>query len=394
MRISGIAISGGGQTNLGSLKVIDANEHNKKLNLNCDYGNKKIPLASYQAMSGISFTGEGCKEDFRKVPDIDYFAYHNMSEHMKKLLRKKCVDFNQKVKSSELENVHKKYLPLTDDKTMGQFIDVCKVYCNLKNEPILCLGRSPKWFLNTALWMKDGIEDYKFVAFSKFWYRHSSDGMKRMDSMAPTKEEIKAYKKYLKSIQADPKHIVDVHNKTGKKVVITDYIDTGKGACSFLDVMSTIAEQDGVLEDFAKSIRIVAIGSMEYIESRYYDDELISEPSVPLPEKLMPYKKEIKQEFHNMPLRVFEQMLINENTNECRASYYPHETWTVYQPNRFRTGMLTEKKLEELRKKCPRNMNNFTPAMRDYRNLLNFRILDYLSEQGLLRENLNSKQWD
>lgn len=394
MKISAIAISGGGQTNLGSLKAFEANEHNKKTNLNYDYGNKKIPLASYQAMSGINFMGEGSKEDFRKVPDIDYFAYHNMSEHMKKLLRKKCVDFNQKVKSSELENVNKKYLPLMDDKTMGQFIDVCKVYCNLKNEPILCLGRSPKWFLNTALWMKDGIEDYKFVAFSKFWYRHSSDGMKRMDSMAPTKDEIKAYKKYLKSIQADPKHIVDVHKKTGKKVVITDYIDTGKGACSFLDVMSTIAEQDGVLEDFAKSIRIVAIGSMEYIESRYYDDELISEPTVPLPEKLMPYKKEIKQEFHNMPLRVFEQMLINENTNECRASYYPHETWTVYQPNRFRTGMLTEKKLEELRKKCPRNMNNFTPAMRDYRNLLNFRILDYLSEQGLLRENLNSKQWD
>lgn len=394
MKISAIAISGGGQTNLGLTKAFEAYKQNEKSDNSYEYGNKKIPLASYQAMSGISFTGEGCKEDFRKVPDIDYFKYHNMSEHMKKLLRKKCVDFNQKVKSSELENVNKRYLPLMDDKTMGQFIDVCKVYCNLKNEPILCLGRSPKWFLNTALWMKDGIEDYKFVAFSKFWYRHSSDGMKRMDSMAPTKEEIKAYKKYLKSIQADPKHIVDVHKKTGKKVVITDYIDTGKGACSFLDVMSTIAEQEGVLEDFAKSIRIVAIGSMEYIESRYYDDELISEPSVPLPEKLMPYKKEIKQEFHNMPLRVFEQMLINENTNECRASYYPHETWTVYQPNRFKTGMLTEKKLDELRKKCPRSLNNFTPAMRDYRNLLNFRILDYLNEQGQLRENLNSKQWD
>lgn len=51
-------------------------------------------------------------------------------------------------------------------------------------------------------------------------------------------------------------------------------------------------------------------------------------------------------------------------------------------------------KLGELRKKCPRSASNFTPAMRDYRNLLNFRILDYLNENGLLREELNSKQWD
>ena len=238
-------------------------------------------------MAGVNFKGDETRDNFRKVPDIDYFIYNNFSENMKKFLRKKCEDFNKKVKTSELENVKKKYLPLMDDKTMKQFIDVCNVYCGLKNEPILCLGRSPKWFLNTALWMKDGIDDYKFVAFSKFWYRHSSDGIKRMDSMAPTKDEI-------------------------------------------------------------------------------------------------------KQEFHNMPLRVFEQMLINENTNECRATYYPHETWTIYQPNRFKTGLLTEKKLEELRKKCPRSMNNFSPAMRDYRNLLNFRILDYLNENGLLRENLNS----
>ena len=366
---------------------VQINQEYKQVN------NKKFSLSLLQQLSGVNFTGKN--HESRTVAGVEYFAYKNMSEPMKRLMRKKCNEFNKKVDASELKNANKKYLPLMDDRSMKQFVDVCKVYCNLRNEPILCLGRSPKWFLNTALWMKGGIDDYKFVAFSKYWYRHDPDeGMVRINSMAPTKEEIKSYKRYLKSIQADPKHIVDVHKKTGKKVIITDYIDTGKGACSFLDLMSQIAEQEGVLEEFAKSIRIVGIGSMEYIESRHYDDEEVSEPSVPLPERLWPYKKEIKQEFHNMPLAVFEQMLINENTNECRATYYPHDAWTVYQPNRYKTGIITDKKLGELRKKCPRSASNFTPAMRDYRNLLNFRILDYLNENGLLREELNSKQWD
>ena len=343
-------------------------------------------------VSTISFAGD--RASVRRVPDIDYFTYNSMSPNMKKFLRKKCVEFNKEVNAQELKNEYKTYLPLMDDRIMSEFVKVCDLYRGLKNEPILCLGRSPKWFLNTALWMKDGIDDYKFVAFSKYWFRNSSDGLVRMDRFAPTEEEKKAYKRYLKSIQADPKHIVDVHQKTGKKIVITDYINTGKGVCSFLDLMSEIAEEDGVLEQFAKSIRIFGIGCMEYTEKSYYDDEEVSEPSVQLPDRLMPYKKEIPQEFHDMPLDLFEQMLVNENTNECRSSFYPHEAWIAYKPNRFRTGMLSDKKINELKGKNPRCASNFTPAMRDYRNLLNFRILDYLSENNLLRENLNSKQWD
>ncbi len=342
-------------------------------------------------INNINFTAERQRS---KVPNIDYFEYKNLSPNMKQILRKKYNNFTNEVNTEELSNSKSAYLPLKEDKVMKQFIDVCDAYRELRNEPILCLGRSPKWFLNTALWMKDGIDDYKCVAFSKYWYRNSPDGMVKIERCAPTPEEKKAYKRYLKRIQADPKHIVDVHKKTGKKIVITDYINSGKGACSFLDIMSEFAEEDGILDEFAKSIRIFGIGCMEYMENMYHDDENIPIPEVPLPERLWPYYDVIEQEFHDMPIEVFEQMLINENTNECRSSYYPHETWTVYQPNRFRTGMLSEKKLEELKKKCPRNMSNYTTAMKDYRNLLNFRILDYLNENGLLRENLNSKQWD
>ncbi len=371
------------ETNKNTIKQ---NQYPTQSNLlNYKYYQNKLNFLSF----------EGDNRNTRRVPDIDYFEYKSLSSNMKQILRKKCIEFNKDVNLDELKNEKKAYLPLMDDRIMEEFLKVCDLYRGLKDEPILCLGRSPKWFLNTALWMKDGIDDYKFVAFSKNWYRYDrNEGLIRMDRYAPTPEEKRAYKRYLKGIQADPQHIVNVHKKTGKKIVITDYIDTGKGASSFLDIMSEIAEEDGILEDFAKSIRIFGIGCLDYIEKRYYDDEEISIPSVQLPEKLMPYKKEIKQEFHNMPLDLFEQMLINENTNECRSSFYPHEAWTVYKPNKYKTGMITNKKIEELKGKSPKSVGNFTPAMRDYRNLLNFRILDYLSQHNRLRENLNSRQWD
>ncbi len=335
------------------------------------------------------------KAERKTVPDVDYFSYRTMSEPMKRFLRKRCTDFNEKVKTSELENQNKKYLPLMKDEDMKKFVEICSQFNKLKDDPILCLGRSPKWFLNTSLWMKDGIDNYKFVAFSKFWFRKQGDELVKMGPMfQPTPEEKKAYKKYLKNIQCDPQHIVDVAKKTGKKIVITDYINTGKGVSSFLDLMSEFAEQDGILEDFAHSIRIYGIGCMEYTEKFYHDDEEISEPRVQMPDRLAPYSREIPQEYHDMPMNIFEQMLINENTNECRASFYPHEVWTIYKPDRYKTGMLSYKQIAALREKCPRSMTNFSPAMKDYRNLLNFRILDYMAKTGDLRGSLGSKQWD
>lgn len=331
------------------------------------------------------------------VPDIDYFKYKSMSPAAKMILRKKCLEFSKVAEASELKNKDKKYLPLLDDNVMEQFIEVCNMYKNLRNEPILCLGRSPKWFLNGALWMKDGLEDYKFIAFSENWYRRDSyDNLVKVKMAEPTEEEKKAYKRYLKSMRATPKHIVDVCNKTGKKIVITDYISSGKGACSFLDLMSEFAEEDGILEEFANSIRIVGIGCMEYRTRFYHDDEEISQPRIPLPERLWPYDRIIKQEYHDMPIEVFEQMLVNENTNECRSTYYPHKAWPVYKPYNVKTGMIGQKKIEELKAKTKisRSLNNFNPTMRDYRNLLNFRILDYMDKNGLLKESLNSKQWD
>ncbi|HIS37636.1 TPA: hypothetical protein IAC10_13605 [Candidatus Scatousia excrementigallinarum] len=351
-----------------------------------DCRNKKIPC-DFRYNSNVSF-GEFFDPN-RTVPHIDYEEYMAMNENTKKRFRKKYSTFMRSVDKNELADLKFLYLPLQTEKSMENFIKISNVYNKYKEQPIICLGRSPKWFLNTALWMKDGIDDYKFVAFSKYWYRPDYNGVKRLDEIAPTEKEELAYRKYLKRIKADPQTIVDNMEKTGKKTVITDYICSGKGACSFLDVMSRYADDLGILEKFAKSIQIVGIGSMEYMEDLNPYAEYISEPSVPMPEKLFPYRKEIKQEFYNMDYQVFRDMLLNQNTNECRSTYYPHEMWTIYKPDQFKTGLIHDmKKVKEMAKKVKttkQSMSSFTPAMYDFRNLLNFHILDGLNKQGLLK---------
>jgi len=342
----------------------------------------------------------------RTVPHIDYEEYMAMSESTKKRFRKRYATFFNSKNFNQDEMIDKDYLsmPLQAEWEMDEFLKVAKIYSKFKDNPIICLGRSPKWFLNAALWMKDGIDDYKFVAFSRNWYRHdSSTGeITRRDKEAPTPKEEAAYRKYLKRIKADPQTIVEHMKKTGKKTIITDYIDTGKGVTSFLDVMSKYAEDLGILEEFCNSIHIVGIGSMTHEENRLKHYFTGNTPKVIMPERMVPYEKvglwdyKITQEFHDMNYEVFKEMLINQNTNECRSTYYPHEVWTIYNPDRIKTGLIKDinnaKKLaKQLKESNEKTLSSFTPAMFDYRNLLNFRILDALNSRNLLKTNHKSK---
>lgn len=330
----------------------------------------------------------------RTIQDIDYNTYKNLKPYKIEFYEKRCNNFDKVLQANESNLYDKKYasLPLKTDFTMNEFIKTAQIYTKFKDQPIISVGRSPKWFLDAASWMKDGIDpkNYKFVAFSKYWYLpDKTEGMVRKDNLAPTKEEITAYRKYLKRAKADPKTIVDNFEKTGKKTVLTDYISTGKGVTSFLEVMSNYADDMGILEKFSKSIQIVGIGSMEYLEKFHYEDEEISTPEVIMPEKLKKYKNNIKQEYHDLSYPMFEQMLLNQNTNECRSSYYPHQAWTVYQPDRFKTGLIKDfnkvDKLAEQHQMPHKTFNNFRAEMGDFRNYLRFRILNGLQKRHLLK---------
>lgn len=331
----------------------------------------------------------------RMVINIDYEEYMAMTQSTKQRFRKRYRNFFRRFKKDEMCDPKETRMPLLDEGTMDEFIKTASIYKKYKDQPIICLGRSPKWFLNAALWMKDGINNYKFVAFSNFWFwPDKTEGVHRLNSCSPTKNEITAYRKYLKRLKQDPQSIVNTFNKKGTKTVITDFIATGKGATSFLDIMANFAEDQGVLEDFSKSIQIVGIGSMKYMERFYREDECISEPKVFMPPKLQKYAKNVEQEFYDMDYTMFEEMLVNQNTNECRSTYYPHEAWTMYQPDRFKTGLIKDmKKVKNLIELIGSETSfaSFTPVMLDFKNLLNFRILDALNHRKLLKPFHKSK---
>ena len=335
----------------------------------------------------ITFGEQFCRH--RTVPDIEFEEYKNMTEAQKKYLRKRYELFQYKIDKNELFDPKDDILPLRSEKNMDDFLKVVEFYNQFKDDNVLCLGRSPKWFLNASLWMKNGLKDYKFVAFSGFWFfPDPRESIRRLETAAPKQEDVAAYRKYLKSIKADPVSIVNDFQKKGKRTIITDYICTGKGMTSFLDLMSEYADDMGILDEFAKAIKIVGIGSMDYMEElNPYADE-ISEPEVKMPPKLRAYKNELSTTFYNMPYPVFCEMLLNQNTNECRSTYYPSANWRLYKPYKFKTGLIKDvQKVDKLMKiSCRKTVSSFLPAMMDFRNLLNFRILDALNARNLLKE--------
>lgn len=386
MQISSIALQSLKATHLNPL---NNKPKNNEVSKNANFTNSTTLPIGFNTSYNINFTSWANPN--RLVGDVDLETYYIMTERTKDRYRRLYSGFseNDEFDKTKLFDVTSKGLPLTSDKTMEKFIETSKMYLKYKDQPIICLGRSPKWFLNTAFWMKDGLPEYKFVAFSKYWYYPNRGEMKKLESLAPTKEEEMAYRKYLDRVGADPKTIVETMRKEGKKTVITDYICSGKGACSFLDILGRYADDLGILEEFSKSIEFVGIGSMEYLEDLYpYSEDSLSFPRVPMPPILEPYGDNIEQTFYDIDYTVFNEMLLNQNTNECRSTYYPHDAWTVYSPDKFKTGLIKDmSKVEKLLEifKDEKYIITFTAPMQDYRNLLNFRILDYLNSKDMLR---------
>ena len=359
--------------------VLENNNSQRNLPSNAPYAAYSIGKAT--PSFGVRLTG-----------DIEYDQYVKMTDKEKQLLRMRYDQFYELTNLEELHFPRDKKsdkLPLRHEDDMKDFLKISAAYNKYRENKIICVGRSPKWFLNASIWMKGGIENYSFAAFSDNWYSRNGYGVGpkqfKKESKMPTEKEYNAYKKYMKSIKCDPASIVKAAKKTGKPVIITDYIHSGCGLASYLDLMSQMAEEQGILDEFAHSIKLFTMGSIEYIDDLGYDS-WYSIPRVILPERLQPYNSVIPQEFHDMSASVLRSILIDKNTNECRSTYYPHSAWTVYNPKKYKTGIIEPEKLKEMPRVRDGEVNTFTDAMKDYRNLMNFRILDYLYQNDMLKE--------
>ena len=335
--------------------------------------------------------------------DISHTTYLKLSPQQKQSFRTTYRDFYKLIDISELywnkNRTPETLLPLYTDTEMKDFLEIAKSYNKyrgdkekgIKPNGIICLGRSPKWFLNASLWMKNGIENYDFVAFSSNWYDRNYSGignnLYRRDDRVPTKTQEKNYRQYLKRIVCKPADIIQSAKDTGKPVVVTDYIHSGCGVTSWLDLMSRWAEEDGILDDFAKSIMLHTIGSNTNLEDKLWLDTNYA-GIVKMPELLK--NKSIQQKYYDMSAEVLLSMLIDKNTNECRSTFYPPRAWTIFSPDKFKIAQKETSELEEQYRYYKNfggvfpDMDVWSDAMKDYRNMMNFRILDYRAEHGML----------
>lgn len=382
------------------LKVLPISNHNYSLYSHTENNSKSklattnpaqdtqtAPLSAIYANKNINFRG-------RITRDIEFEEYISMTEEEKQEYRDKHTNFFKLIDISELYITRGRNrfsrLPLSFKCDMDDFLKVSSGYNKYKDNKIVCVGRSPKWFLNASLWMKDGINTYDFCAFSSNWYKRDGNGGGKnqvlLEDKLPTPEEEKAYREYLArpEVNCTPQEIVKVAKETGKPVIITDYIHSGCGLASFLDILAKFAEEDGILEEFANSIKLVTLSSEEYLEYPLQCKNAFVVPTVILPDRLKPFN--IEQEYHDMPRDVMSQVLINKNTNECRSTYFPPNAWTVYDPIKYKTGLIPDDILKTMPKKVQkRAVSKFTPAMKDFRNLMNFNILDSLNKRNLLK---------
>ena len=125
------------------------------------------------------------------------------------------------------------------------------------------------------------------------------------------------------------------------------------------------------------------MSSLEYFDDLEYDYYYYY-PQVILPEILQPYA--IEQEYQDMSATVMKEILIDKNTNECRSTYYPHQAWTKYHPDQLKIGLISNEVIENIEDFASRNNIRFTDGMKDFRNLMHFRICDALDKAGRLRK--------
>ena len=385
-----------------------SNHKNYLLNRSKQTSNRKAYSANViKEYNPVYYMPKNISFKQRIVPmDVGYKTYKTLTESEKNVFRMAYDNFYKLIEIDDLywpkgRTISSK-LPLSREEDMRDFLKIATSYNQYrdneetgeKGNKIICLGRSPKWFLGASLWMKGGIQNYIFTAFSSNWYHRNGSGvgekLYRDDLKEPTIEQAFMYKQYLKRIGSSPVDIVNMAKETKKPVIITDYVHSGSGVTSWLDIMSKYAKDDGILDEFANSIRLHTISSNDYIDNVLEYNNAYSYPKVLMPSKLEKYS--IPQDYYDMSAEVLRTMLVDKNTNECRSTFYPPKAWTMYTPDKFQIAQnqMTPEQLRDayiFQKKFGGvfpDMSVWTDAMRDYRNMMNFRILDYLAKHDML----------
>lgn len=222
-----------------------------------------------------SFKEESFLQDLGK-------KYTSLSENEKQKVRLRVNDITIDHAYSCGRNVDFIKVPMTQ---MAIHSLSQKLFNPFKENLIFSLGQSPAWFATMAQIDQPKPERFSFVAFSGDWYGlfdeetgkelvidyegrsiprkkedvitihsiHKNLKLKPIEQNKPTLEQTKCFRSYLSRIGCTPKRIMEQK----EPAVIVDYVNRAGGLKSFLELLFTWAEEEGIQGEQLKEHLII-----------------------------------------------------------------------------------------------------------------------------------------
>lgn len=269
---------------------------------------------------------------FKANPCFALQDYKTLNPEEKDFIREEYQRFPEKHKTFVRRELfhYGTDMPL-NDKEMKEVVSIAQSInqqAKENNADVFALGRGSNTFLETAKALKNGIEDYQYLGFSSIHFYqddHEPSGYREMASYTP--ENIEKDRALLAEKSFIPSEIVE----SGKNVLVVNYTNGGNRLYTFNRTMQDWAKEQGVLPDFDKALR-------------YFSVEIPTATTLFAPKSMagVTMKNSLSQALYVFPY------------GEKQDHY------------------------DSLRDKDP-------DLCREFSNLIEFRIYDYLEQQGLLK---------
>ncbi len=205
---------------------------------------------------------------------------------------------------------------------------------------IVSVGQSPAYIIKAAQLLneltKNSKTEYRYLAFSGKFLDEVGIHDQRKEFVAstkniPTEKEIASYTEYLKSLQLDPKTIIERHSIKSQKTIFADFISSARGFASFVYILNAIARKEGVEE---KSLQ----NSVGY-HVFHMKEQALTSKSIHIKDARYSYVCDLS----NNNVHAIEKKLIfnlareqmNILFNDRLVQHFPKSSWTENSPDQF-----------------------------------------------------------